>query len=148
MRLKNLLMTPVLALMLAFACLSSNALAQGASPAPSPAPQAAFKTIFDYRKEIGLTEKQATDIRAALKGLQQRLASLTEQLQAADKKCTQTIASEAPIAQIRAALQEMANITVEMRIADVETSRKVNSILSSDQLAKWREIQKKARTQK
>lgn len=146
MRLKTLLLT-VLA---AFVLLPAASLAQAPSPAPanSPAPKAAVKTIFDYQKELGLTDKQLADIRAALKGLQDSLATLGQKLQVVDKEAAQAIQADAPLPQIRAKLQEVAAVQIDMRIADIDTSRKVNAILTKAQLAKWHEIQKKARGQK
>jgi len=38
------------------------------------------------------------------------------------------------------------NILVEMQAADVSAARQINKLLSPDQLAKWREIQKKVAT--
>ena len=52
---------------------------------------------------------------------------------------------EADLKQIRAKLQEIADLSVESGCADVEASRKINAVMTPEQLKKWRSIQAAAR---
>jgi len=143
--LKNTLVRSILALAIALAPLSAPA--QKPTPKPSPAakPAAAVKTIFDYSRELGLTDQQTADLKAAIKALQDTVAVTRPRLQAAGKQLNMMIATEAPIDEIRARLVEYHTLQIDLKLADVTTARKINAILTKEQLAKWRDIQVKAR---
>lgn len=126
-----------------------SAPAPAASPAPAPAATAPagtpIKTMWDYQKELGLTDKQITDMKQAVTDLEKTVRAQQERLKPLDAQLNDQISKDAPIEQIRATLQSIAAIQIEIRLADVGTSRKINSILTADQLKKWREIQRAAR---
>lgn len=134
-------------LVLAVALVPLAAAAQTPAPKPSPAakPAAAVKTIFDYAKELGLTGQQTTDLKAAIKALQDTVAATRPRMEAAGKQLNQMIASEAPIDDIKKTLVEYHTLQIDLKLADIATARRVNAILTKEQLAKWRDIQVKAR---
>lgn len=103
------------------------------------------KTLVDYRSELALTDQQVEDIGAALKAFQ---ATLTEQRKLQkqyESEYAKLLAERAPLDQIKQKLRQVTDTNFQLRYADVLTSRKVESILRSDQLAKWRAIQNQVR---
>jgi len=48
---------------------------------------------------------------------------------------------ESDLEQIRKNLMDQANLQASIRYDDFAASRKINKVLSADQLAKWRDIQ-------
>jgi hypothetical protein len=121
-----------------------------AAPAGAPAVQPGRKqvtTIFAFKKELGMTDKQENDIKSALKSLSVTLKPMQEKKMTLLKEYIQLRDSEAPLPQMKAKLQEISAVEIDMTLADISGSRRINSILSKDQLAKWRDIQKKARQQ-
>lgn len=120
--------------------------AKSPAPAASPAPNA--HTIFDYQKELGITEKQSADMKAALKDLAQRVQPIQAKLGDLNSQIGQDMEKEAPLPKIREKLLEFATLQVDMKMADIETARKINAILTREQLTKWRDIQSKARAGK
>jgi len=52
---------------------------------------------------------------------------------------------EADLEGIRRKLREISELRINLRIQDLEASRKINRVLSSEQLKRWRGIQAAAR---
>jgi len=137
-------------LLLALACftaLSSNVwAAPAAQPAPATAPAGTpIKTLWDYQKELGLSDKQVADLKATVVDLEKFVREQQERLKPLDTQLNDQIGKEASLDQIKATLQQIAAVQIDIRVADVNTSRKINGILTADQLKKWRDIQKTAR---
>jgi hypothetical protein len=128
---------------------SSAALAKTTAKASTPSgqPTAKIKTIWDYEKELGLTAAQSKIMKDALGGLQKQLVGLRQQLLEAERQLKSLIEEEAPIEPINAKLQQISQIQVQIRLADIQTSRKINEVMEAEQLDKWRNIQKQARQQ-
>jgi Spy/CpxP family protein refolding chaperone len=113
--------------------------------APAAAPTSPAKTIADYKKELGITDKQLQDIVAVLNGFKSTVDTEQKQLLADEQDFQKLIASHADLATIKAKLQQIADLRVKVRLVDVETSRKIEGVLTPEQLNKWRAIQAKAR---
>lgn len=117
-----------------------------AAPAATANPTQA-RTLFDYQKQLGLTDKQVKDVKDALQGLETYVKSQQEKLVPIETQVAKLINSNGSLDQIKSLLQQAAPISIDIRMADIATSRKINGILTPNQLAQWREIQKKAREQ-
>lgn len=117
------------------------------SPAPSAAPSAAprIKTIGDYKAELGLKDEQIEQIKGALATFQKDLTARNNALVQARREYAQLINKHADLAEIKAKLKQIGDLEYEIRVLDVETSRKIETILTPGQLKKWREIQAAAR---
>jgi len=108
---------------------------------PAAAETAQVKTIFDFKPELKLTDKQETEIKQILTDLNReiqldraKLTILSIELEDLGKK-------EGDLEQIKKNLMDQASLQAAMRYADIVASRKINKVLSPDQLAKWRDIQ-------
>ena len=143
-----------LSVILALAMFFLAALCQGVLAQNKPAgkgggqPKQQVRTIFDYQKELGLTEKQSNDIKTLFASLKARLEDLNKNRKDATEALKILISKEADLKQIRAKLQEIADLSVESGCADIEASRKINAVMTPDQLKKWRSIQAEARKTK
>jgi Spy/CpxP family protein refolding chaperone len=126
--------------------LSLNSVAWSApAAAPAAATPAPVKTMWDYQKDLGLTDSQIANIKQAVQDLEKTVRGQQERLKPLDTQLNEQIAKEASNEELRATLQQIAAVQIDIRLADVNTSRKINSILSAEQLKQWREIQKTAR---
>ncbi len=110
------------------------------------ADQPTKQTIFDYKDELKLTDKQEGEIR-------QILADLNREVQIAGAKLTilkyeleDLINQDDKLDQLKKNLQEEATLRANVRFADLVATRKINKVLSPDQLAKWRKVQDASRT--
>lgn len=117
-------------------------------PVPSPAPtseRTVLKPLWDYRTEIGLSDDQVQAMKDAIGAYNRTAADLRGKVRVQEEKLKRLIYEEAPIHLIRSGLQALASYQVELRIEDLLASRKVNAVMTADQLAKWRALQEKAR---
>ena len=125
----------VLGLMVWVVLASGLAYAQTA-PAPS-----AVKTIFDYKQELNLTDRQEQDIKAILQELNKEVRVTRAKLTLIDVEATDLIKNEGDLEQIRKKLKDAAEIQVSLKMADIMATRKINGTMSREQLKKWRELQ-------
>lgn len=107
---------------------------------PQPAPQK-VPTIFDYKQEIGLTPEQEAKMKGFIKDLQTNMSAGEARLSQMELEYRRLLAKDPTIDQARAKLQEIANATVDLRLVDLQTSRRISGVLTTDQLRKWKAIQ-------
>ncbi|MFH0753962.1 MAG: hypothetical protein V2A70_05295 [Candidatus Omnitrophota bacterium] len=109
----------------------------------SQAQKQGMKTIFDYQKEVGLTDKQVGDMQKIMNDLQTTLNDKAKDLTTMRQDLTAMINKKDEIKNIKALMQKIANLQVENSCMDIEASRKVEEIMKPDQINNWKEIQKK-----
>ena len=133
-----------------FVCASGFAAekaAQKATPATTASiaqreqPKAEVRTIFQYKKELGLTDKQENNLRTVLDGFQKYLGDKRKEIGALQIQLGDMIKKKEDLKTIRKQLEKIARVQVDASYVDIETSRKVENILTADQLAKWKAIQ-------
>lgn len=107
--------------------------------------QKKIKTIVDYRDELGLTDEQVNGVAEALKSFQETVNTQRKLLIQYEKEYRELLAAHAPLPEIKQKLRQVADTRFNLRYADVVTSRKVEQVMSEEQLKKWREIQAKVR---
>ncbi len=105
--------------------------------------QPVVKTIFDYQKEIGMTDKQAADMKKLTTDLQNTLNEKAKELVTLRNDLGQMIKDKKEIAVIKKQMQKIATLQVDNSCLDIQASRDIEAIMSQDQLNKWKEIQKK-----
>lgn len=108
-------------------------------------PSSPLKTIFDYQKELNLTDQQVADIRKLLGELARTLKLTQAKMTVLAFEIDELIKGDGDLDTIRAKLDEEAKLRSEARYADVLCSRKINQVLSESQLAVWKRIQEEAR---
>lgn len=118
------------------------AFAAGTSAA---APQRKVRTIWDYSSQLGLTKDQQAGLKKAVSDFQTQLTTLRGQLRDNEAAVQESISKGSDIDSIKTQMEKSAGIQVQMRLADIETARKIESVLTPDQLKKWHDIQRKAR---
>jgi hypothetical protein len=111
-----------------------------ASPAASPE-QPKVKLIWDYDKELGLTPDQVTKMKKAVGSLGEDIRILRFKLSGAELELNKMTRENAPSDKVKAKVQEIEKYRGDMRIKDLETAKRINTILTKDQLEKWRKIQ-------
>ena len=107
------------------------------------APQRKLTTIFDYQKELKLTPEQIEKMKAALGELRTVAQQQQGRLAKMEQEYRELIKTDVPIETARAKLQEIAKVQVDLRIFDLQISRRITGALSPDQLKAWRELQAK-----
>ncbi len=120
------------------------AFAQEKAPLAKPEQQNKIKTIFNYKNELGLTDKQVADLVTILTDFQKYLAQQGHAMKELRVKLNDLIKQKAELKSIRGVLEQIAGIQVDTSYIDVETSRKVEGALTPSQLKKWNSIQEAA----
>ena len=110
---------------------------------PAASQQPAVKTIFDYQKEIGLSDKQVTDMKKLTTDLQTTLNDKAKELMALRNDLGDMIRGKKEIAVIKAQMQKIADLQVDNSCLDIQASRDIEAVMTQDQLNKWKDIQKK-----
>lgn len=113
---------------------------------PSLAEGRKVKTLVDYKAELSLTDTQIKEIGDALKNFQTTITEQRKLLTQFEGEYSKLVSDHAPLEQVKQKLRQLTDVNFNLRYADVLTSRKVEGILSTDQLTRWREIQTKVRS--
>ena len=137
---RSLLLISLLAL------LAASAVAQEDTAPPAQQPRK-IKTMLDYQKELGLTDKQVTEIKETLTNFQTNVLKLRNAWIKSEVGYKKLIQDHASLEDIKKHLIVNAQLRVNMRYLDVVTSRKVEKILKPEQLEKWKALQTKMRAQ-
>lgn len=118
--------------------------AQAASP-PAEVQATPGKTIFDFKAELKLTDKQEKEIREILAELNRDLQLNRAKLTILSFELEDLTQKEGNLEQMKKNLKDQADLQAYMRYADIAATRRINKVLSPDQLKKWRSIQASAR---
>ena len=103
------------------------------------------KTIFDFKAELKLTDKQEKEIREILAELNRDLQLNRAKLTILSFELEDLTQKEGNLEQMKKNLKDQADLQSSMRYADIVATRRINKVLSSEQLKKWRSIQASAR---
>ena len=132
---------------LLLACLAGAMLALplAAQPGSSQVARDTQPVIFDFKKELDITPEQESQIRALLEELKKSMDAGGKRLETMELAYRSLLEKEPTLKQARAKLQEISNYTVELRLIDFQTSRRITAVLRAEQLRKWKEIQTRLR---
>jgi Spy/CpxP family protein refolding chaperone len=123
--------------------LSNNCFAQTTPlPTPSNSPQQEEKTIFSFKKEIGLSDEQENKIKVLLFDGENLMKSYRRDLNTLGEELARMINKDEDMSLIKSKLTEISKIQVEVSCYNVESARKVRGILSPEQLKTWEDIKK------
>jgi hypothetical protein len=121
--------------------LQGSARAQLAQPQPTASSQQRPVTIFDYKKQLGLSDDQVKSLRADIEQLQKSMIDGQGTVRRQEYEYQQMIQKNPSIEDARKKLQQIADETVELRLRDLVTSRKITATLTPVQLKQWKGIQ-------
>jgi len=99
------------------------------------------KTIFNYKTELGLTDKQMEDIKALVSKLQTAINEKGKALGDLRNELGKMIREKENLPIMKAQLRKIADLQVDISYMDIETARKIEEVLTASQLKKWQDIQ-------
>ena len=120
---------------------------QPAPAAPAQTQPAPGQTIFDYKAELNLSDKQEQDIRTILADLNKDVRLGSAKLTILNSELEDLIKADGDLEQIRKRVKEAFDLQANLKFDDISATRKINRILSPEQLKRWRGIQEAARQQ-
>ena len=140
----------LLGILLTASFMASNGFAQDVTAPKSDTglnQQGQAKTIFSFKNEIGLTDDQVLKLKALLYDEQNSIDSSNNTLKELGAELSKAVDEKADMQIIRGKLEEISKIQVDQSCLNIEDGRKIETILSPDQLEKWKDIQKKFSSQ-
>lgn len=129
----------MLVLLLASVCISS------ACVNDCFAQEKSGKYIFDYKKELGLTDMQEKNMRDILSKLQAYLAGKKKEIAGLRAELDMLVEKGTDLSRIKAKLQDIARVQTDASYEDIVSARAIENELTAEQLSKWRKIQKETR---
>jgi Spy/CpxP family protein refolding chaperone len=100
------------------------------------------KMIYEFNKELNLTSDQINKLKAVSTEYQQNALVYQRNSMYLSKEFNELIQQNAGIDALKYKLQQIADFKVEIDINEIILSRRINSILTKEQLDKWKNIQK------
>ena len=97
--------------------------------------------IFEYKKELALTDKQEQDLKDILAKFQSYVADKQKQLNWLQTELGKMIAATADLDKIKARIDGIAKIQAEVTYEGIAINRAIETELTGTQLTKWRSIQ-------
>jgi len=97
--------------------------------------------IFEYKKELALTDKQEQNLKDILSKFQNYVSDKQKQLNSLQTELSKMIAERAALAKIKAKINDIFNIQAEVNYEGVVSTRAIENELTAAQLDKWRVIQ-------
>ena len=98
-------------------------------------------SIFDYKKELTLTDKQEKNLKDIIAKLQSYLTDKQKELKGAQVELSNMISETADLDNIKAKIHDIANIQADATYEDIVSNRAIETELTGTQLTKWRSIQ-------
>ena len=126
----------LISIMAAFVALAGPAISAQTTTQPQRP-----RTIFDYKTELNLSDRQEQDIKSVLGELNKEAVVTRAKLTLLEVEIGDLIKSDGDLEQIRKKLKDAADIQVALKFADIVATRRINKTLSPEQLKRWREIQ-------
>ena len=123
------------------ACFAADSSAKQAKTSAQDTQKKEAKTIFSYKTELGLTDKQVEDMKALVSKLQAALTEKGKALGDLRNDLGKMIRDKENLATIKAQLKKIADLQVDISYMDIETARKIEGTRTSGQLKKWQDIQ-------
>jgi Spy/CpxP family protein refolding chaperone len=99
------------------------------------------KTIFNYKTELGLTDKQVEDMKVLVSKLQNTINEKGKMINDLRNDLGTMIRDKENLKTIKSQLEKISSLQVEVSYLDIETARKIEGILTPTQLKKWQNIQ-------
>ncbi|HEY3997708.1 MAG TPA: hypothetical protein VGO93_02505 [Candidatus Xenobia bacterium] len=113
-------------------------------PSPEVAPTTKARAIWDYQKELGLTDDQVAKIKKTVRDLQDKADAAQTRYTASQKAYATLMEKSGDLEQIRTRMHEMADIQIDMQIENLRAKRALRKVITPAQMQKWQEIQKSA----
>ena len=98
-------------------------------------------SLFDYKKELSLTDKQEKNLKDILAKLQTLLTVKQKELDGLRAELSKMITESADLNKIKTKINDIAKIQADATYEDIASNRAIETELTGTQLTKWRGIQ-------
>lgn len=102
-------------------------------------------SIVTYKKELGLTDAQVKSIQQVMDDYRKQAGPLDANVRSAEAQANADLTSHADLPAIKAHLKAYYDARFELHYADLASGRRLESLLTKEQLERWRTLQAEAR---
>jgi len=111
----------------------------------SSAEEKGDESIFKYKKQLAITDKQETNLRSSISKIQDTLKDKTEELNKHRAQLNKMLETKADLAKIKEKLRTIARIQADATYEDIASIRAIETELTAAQMTQWRGMQEKYR---
>ncbi|MFA5336915.1 MAG: hypothetical protein WC330_01120 [Candidatus Omnitrophota bacterium] len=98
-------------------------------------------SIFEFKQELSLTDKQEENLHKIVAKLQSTLVEKQKELKDLRVELNKMIVEKASLGKIRSKLQAIARIQADATYEDIASTRAIETELTAAQFTKWRSMQ-------
>ena len=109
--------------------------------ADSLSEEKAGTSIFEYKKELSLTDSQEKNLRDVLSKLQDYLAVAKKELDSLRAELNKMVADKLDLNMIKAKLRTIARKQADATYEDIASVRAIEKELTASKMSRWRDIQ-------
>ena len=102
-------------------------------------------SIFKYKKELSITDKQEKNLRDILSNLEIYLTKKTKELDVLRADLNKMVVEKADLSRIKVKLQNIARIQADATYEDIASVRAIEKDLTPEQMSRWRGMQEEFR---
>jgi hypothetical protein len=103
------------------------------------------ESIFKYKKELTITDRQEANLRTIIAKIQDTLKKKTQELNQHRAGLNKMLESKADLTKIKEKLRTIARIQAEATYEDIASIRAIETELTTAQMTQWRGMQEKYR---
>ena len=111
----------------------------------SSAEEKGDESIFKYKKQLAITDKQETNLRSIISKIQDTLKDKTEELNKHRAELNKMLGAKADLPKIKEKLRTIARIQADATYEDIASIRAIETELTATQMTQWRGMQEKYR---
>ena len=111
----------------------------------SSAEEKGDESIFKYKKQLAITDKQEANLRNIIAKIQNTLKDKTEELNKHRAQLNKMLETKADLTKIKEKLRTIARIQADATYEDIASIRAIETELTAAQMTKWRGMQEKFR---
>lgn len=99
------------------------------------------ESIFKYKKELSITDKQEQNLRNILAKFQDYLAARQKEIDVLGTDLNKLIVEKGDLGKIKAKLHNIARIQADATYQDIVSTRAIEKELTVEQMSRWRGMQ-------
>jgi len=111
----------------------------------SSAEEKGDESIFKYKKQLAITDRQEANLRTIIAKIQDTLKKKTQELNQHRAGLNKMLESKADLTKIKEKLRTIARIQAEATYEDIASIRAIETELTTAQMTQWRGMQEKYR---
>ena len=114
-----------------------------AQQGPSPPAKVTRKTMLDFKDELALKSGQVDKLKVIIYDFEKTAQLLRSKIVSQDREIRKLLEKEAALSEIEPKIKEVFSLRADLVLMEIEAGRKIDRVLTPEQLTKWREIKKK-----